>query len=500
MKLFSLFLLLLLLFNFRPFAQNYELAKPNHSYYFKLDDPGFQWSQPQWSPIKVLYFDSSGYSVNHKYNSFYSWKDSLSSCIFENGPSWTGGVLIDLANDKFAFLNSEKDSIYFITSAVVNSSWRFMNIVGNGYVDAHVDSLTYMQAGSIQDSVKCISLTAYDSIGNIDSNNPMNNFNIQLSRSNGFFIVPVFRELPTQVYSMRRIDSIPIISEGTLYDFNVGDKFEYSNVCLDAWGQWQSLNDNLVEIQSKYFSPGLDSVYYCRKSTFRYYSQNFNPPPAFITSGFNIEYDTVKYATSAIPTFSEFPEQNIYHFDTLSLPHSTLLYNYTLMTDSNYYHGRPSYSWKGGFIYNLDGIDSCFHWPSSAFSYNTRIVSTGLGEVYHSEESPDPSANDCYNSLFYYQKGNETYGNFVDLTSGVTEITNTVDISIFPSPVTSLCYVESNSVERIEFRLTDTNGKLLLKEFFIGKTSIYMERLISGIYFLKFISQSGTLVKKIIKQ
>jgi hypothetical protein len=123
-----------------------------------------------------------------------------------------------------------------------------------------------------------------------------------------------------------------------------------------------------------------------------------------------------------------------------------------------------------------------------------------LGEVYHSEESSDPSLYDCYHSLFYYQKGNETFGNYVDLTNNITEVTNKVDFTVFPSPVKDLCYVESKSVERIEFRLTDINGKLLLRDFFIGKTSIYMEKLASGIYFLKFISQSGILVKKIIKQ
>ena len=71
-------------------------------------------------------------------------------------------------------------------------------------------------------------------------------------------------------------------------------------------------------------------------------------------------------------------------------------------------------------------------------------------------------------------------------------------LTVFPNPVTSELRVRSSSNQTLELRLTDLNGKILLrKQSDSGRniTTLYVADFVSGIYHLSCYDSNGLLLK-----
>jgi hypothetical protein len=111
-------------------------------------------------------------------------------------------------------------------------------------------------------------------------------------------------------------------------------------------------------------------------------------------------------------------------------------------------------------------------------------------------------------SLFIYDVTNTTGGNvsksrFVTVSSAVSniaEITSLHDnFSIYPNPAND--YLQIQSPQNISFELMNIQGQLISDIKSAGTTTnVDLSKLAAGIYFIKAMYESGSIVKKFIKQ
>ncbi len=491
-----LFFFFLALTSIHLFAQNFNVAFPFRAQYFALTDQNIN-STLNWSPVKVIYIDSiNAISGGINFFSFDTWKDTSQSfdpvCIEEAAPSWIGSHIAEMNNGFSLFYNYNGDTIFLKTNALTNDTFNFMALSNSGFVIASLDSITWMQQANIQDSVKCFSLLAYDSTGVIIPNHKMNGLSIHLSKSNGFFKSLNFRDLPDNPFELNRIDSVPMISWADVYDYNPGDEFEYYGEC-GGFGGPQPPAENFVRILDKFYSPGMDSVYYHRYTVVSTYVPNPNGNPPYIPWVL-VSEDTLRYFIDQTFLFQTYPEENLYNLD------SSDLRNYTLRKDSSWHFDRPEYTQIFGFLIGNLPLDSCILYNHFEPVFYTLSYSTGLGLTYYESIERNIGGQNCYTRLTYYKKGSEIFGTFVDLTLGLPDEIKNEDISIYPNPVQSICHINWPGMRQGNFILYDLYGRIIRDEQVEGPFTIDVRSLESGVYILSIECNGATHIKKIIKE
>ena len=95
-------------------------------------------------------------------------------------------------------------------------------------------------------------------------------------------------------------------------------------------------------------------------------------------------------------------------------------------------------------------------------------------------------------STFYFDDVQQTS------TLGVVELNNDA-IRIYPNPVNSVLYMESNAIDINRVEIYSMLGHKVLEQKIITN-SINIETLSDGLYFVKFYSGNGSLTKKLIKK
>lgn len=82
--------------------------------------------------------------------------------------------------------------------------------------------------------------------------------------------------------------------------------------------------------------------------------------------------------------------------------------------------------------------------------------------------------------------------------TGVSELTNE-KVKIYPNPVTNCFYVDG--IEgTVKLVLTDLNGRVHISKEIVGQESISIGSLSYGVYFVTFITDKGSAVRKLVKE
>lgn len=127
-----------------------------------------------------------------------------------------------------------------------------------------------------------------------------------------------------------------------------------------------------------------------------------------------------------------------------------------------------------------------------------QVIYSNIGLV---PEAPTISTDKS--KLYYHRKENGVYKLFLRYRSGITQlVTNpneTYGFYLYPNPVNSNLEVVSTQ-EMEELFIYSGNGKLILKQDVRGKnSSINVEELKPGFYFIKAISLKGVITSKFVK-
>lgn len=221
------------------------------------------------------------------------------------------------------------------------------------------------------------------------------------------------------------------LTNGEVYDFEVGDVFHISIASYGPSGNFSELRN--IEIIEKYFSSGGDTVYYVKNILCQG------------TGGFYQFIQNVFYFNLETPLF---PIDSIY-------------------SDPLMYNGRIVNS-------NTDSATTCV-------TLTNYVQGCGVAYEYYNDWEGDQTSTV---NLFYYNKSGEEWG--IPIYVGLSEKNEqNQQVSLFPNPTTDLITInikESNPIE--EAIIYNHLGQKVITAKPINNT-VNVSKLKPGIYFIE---------------
>lgn len=279
------------------------------------------------------------------------------------------------------------------------------------------------------------------------------------------------------LFSSFGLFSQSILTVGEVYDFEIGDEFQYS---IDNYPG--TMLERYVVID-KYFSPNNDTVFY-RQSVSNYYNaHDGNGGTSHFFSSDTISF----YRTNLNDPITTFG-------DTMEI--------YDIYLDSTYMYYPDTIIKYDSNLCGLE-VNGWVSYPPVFESVNrTRIAGRGVGSVwnYHYDpSSPMPYLID--RRLYYYKKGNITCGTPNTVSIKEIELKNS-EIKIYPVPADKVVNIDLGEVNNLKkIHLIDINGKLIPIEIIQNLNAAYSfnsENIPNGIYFVHISTEAISFKKKLI--
>lgn len=262
---------------------------------------------------------------------------------------------------------------------------------------------------------------------------------------------------------------------GKVFDFEIGDKFQYKRNTGGDPG-----NASRLTILDKYYSAEKDTVFYTIN---RSYYNRYNSDGSY-----NFEHDT------------------IYQFYT-NLDSSILSYRPELSYDSIVSLNKDWINIEDIYYDTIVEFDPNFcnkitteiriglYW----FQSERHIWGEGLGLVKRfidTEEDPSGYVENYY--LFYFKKSNCEFGS-PDLTDISENIDNNELVRIFPNPANNFVNVDilANYSGPIHIGLYDLTGRLLKYEMNLSSVSFDVGYLSKGIYIITIEHRKFKITQKL---
>lgn len=242
---------------------------------------------------------------------------------------------------------------------------------------------------------------------------------------------------------------------GEIYDYEIGDMFHFNK-----YGEGPNLNMSyeirtIVQVIGKSYSDDMDTVYYVM-SVKKISRNTYNP-----------EWE-----------FESLIERFEYHH--LDLP---------FICDTTYVSG----------FYNGRTISYFFH-----FSYNWLIeeeYAEGCGQVTIYQEDFDlqyPSFST--KSMVYFKKGQEEWGDPLNLTSVEDHVLDKTQIVVFPNPACDVISISINSNLKFSRLVIYSNIGILFNSTDESFEQINISHFPPGLYIIKAIGDGFTTSRKLIVQ
>ena len=445
-----------------------------------------------------------------------------------NGGSWLGGKVIKEPDGTFLFDNMWQDTVVVKTQALVGDSWIFFDDTTHiSYRATMVAFDTMTVLGSI-DSVKKITIEA-DSAGVVNTMDPVNNFQIILSKHFGFvqvfdlYTFPyhrpdsihinvlffdyyfdlVFGNLPTvggdggcgTTYS-NPVDTSHLIfklipfrnpSKMEINSFDIGDVFESTDNAYEDGFEYLASAVRVDTILSKTSTPY--SVLYTIAS------RNWTTTNILgtVTTSGSYWVSSLAVDTGLMFSFQKLPEEWGAGYFFYYFPLQTVVY--------------PGCE-TAVYVYDRDNID----YVSSQveledhtgdpdvymFGYRSTSYGIGYGQLGYHYRDYSLFGNGDDQGYVYIDKGATVCGGFSPVpVTGLTEIYKPISVDIFPNPVQSrLNILASAMITTIS--ITNLIGETIYSyEYNANKAEIDVSSLPSGVYFIKI---NGTEVRKFLKE
>jgi hypothetical protein len=244
-----------------------------------------------------------------------------------------------------------------------------------------------------------------------------------------------------------------------VYNFNVGDTFDYENV----------IRNYDLEIYTTTFTRMIIS----QKTV-------------------SVNQDTIIYNTNWVIT--NLDSTAVYQLDTFY--RDPLLWS----TGCTFFD-TTTFIFEGKFSNDIESIPLTT--TESGYSYT---VTAGWGETdrYKSEISNNGvDYNSDLTELVYYSNGTQTFGTPYYTLEGVNNISNTLNIDLSPNPTTGTLHLSLSDVgQNYQFILTDLLGKeILSKPISQTETTLDVSNFASGIYLWRLVGKNGTIkTEKVVKE
>ncbi len=453
--------------------------------------------------VKHYFTNSNGYVRGIRIDSVHSYPDSLIYYPFHtlrgsysgtmgiiptdsNGGSWLGKKVIQLNDGTFLFDNIWHDTIIIKTQAEIGDSWIFYQDTSNVYYKAFMMSKTVKSIGSVHDSVKTMVIRAFDRDTGYVPSDPASELIIAVSKNFGFYqafdlyLFPHRYVCPTsycdtatglvndyffQLCTEQQFSFVetPHIQNENLYEYNVGDIFEYHVYCSGTGICQKYILDTIF---SKTVTSSTETEYEIHER-------------GYLQSGYPTTY-SVSYAIKNLTVTAG-------DFDFLNptfMPEE-------LGIDSKYTYFQNDSSC--GFVSPLFTIVSgeLFNDFQPCGSSSTYKVGFGQKQNY---ECHDPTpGNSTSSRMIYSFKNGVSCGTFKYLPTEVNDILLSTDaVTLFPNPANNNLTIRTGKPGKYTVSLTNVSGQQVLANEYDGADIVLdISTLASGFYFVSIADTRG---------
>lgn len=269
------------------------------------------------------------------------------------------------------------------------------------------------------------------------------------------------------------IYSQSILTRGEVYDFEVGDEFQYS------YDTAPGITVDRFVVLSKDFSPDLDTVFYTLFKSYYYYGPDAN------------YQNTIESTTESIV------HQQYTNLGDPIIDFGGGVYVYDMYLDSTYEYFPDTIIGYDSNLCDLEinGYDS---YPPEWHSYQTLYLwGRGVGLVGHYQpQLSGVQPNDIDKNLYYYKKGNFECG--TPVTASLNNLSKKISFKLYPNPSSEKLIIELEKNQTLsQFSLYNALGENQAVDF-IKNGHLYIietSNLSNGVYYLK-ASIDGAIVHR----
>jgi hypothetical protein len=429
-----------------------------------------------------------------------SWVDTVGGTIL-------GRKIIRKHDGWFLFLNQAGDTIRINTQARQNDTWKLMELADKQYIMATINSFSIDSIMGLADSIKTISLQAFDSLDN-PIQYPSNNLLFKLSKHFGLiqtYDLWIFPSIsPTYTLTGKtnpKIDVQPL-SMRDVYDFNVGDEFhfyeyektlDYHGSTFDIRYIWHILTKKMAADSSSVTY----SVWQCLHETYNVFpdlNEHTRNSQDTISITYNFNELDAQYWFNRLPDEFICVRKNGGWSNANHYEEAVVSYSGTdrvrRKTRHDAYLSEPgtNYLWEPWDIAQPEHPNE--HWTSFV---------SGLGKTSGTEYAWLGYTHKWY--LVYYKKGSETWG--TPVAKDCSALTGNEDttkpdippIQIMPNPVITEAKIHLSDFSQTgnsRLVLYDCLGKEVFNEIIHSNPFIFDRNGISnGIYILNYLDNNG---------
>ena len=475
--------------------------------------------------VKRYFINGNGYLRGMRIDSVKAYADSVVHYPFHtprgdynttftipldtSGGSWLGKSVLQLNDGTFLFDNIWRDTITVKTHANVGDSWMFYNDTTSHHYLANVISWDTMTVLGMVDSVKTIRITAYDGVIP-DTTDPVNNFNIVLSKDHGFSKV-----FDLYTFPYHKPDTVFGSGNDYFLDFVVGTVYyhhpaEFSNsifslVTLNNPTYCQLYNWNVGDAFEYSYCPPLspgNCIY-----PYQYYYDSVVGKTTFADSV--LYADTGWEATQILPHFSIVPDYN-YPYDYVSRTRS-LVFGNSFLIDTTLM--PEEYKQANAIFYFPNDTDYCLasgkYRFENIFEGNTPFIpfeagptireyKRGLGLVlyyWHNDGEPNQTTE---TKLLYHNKSGTVCGSYVvPRVTSVPQLLTNIYIELFPNPAAEELIIKTSKVSFNSISIVNLFGQTVSTiQTNKAQTTIDVRNIPAGVYNLCISSESGERVNR----
>ncbi len=511
----------LVLNSFYCTAQNYQCLKSGPANIF-INGNGYIRGM-RVDSVRAIGSDTVYYPYHTPRGAYYSCTGYPAPPLDSAGSSWLGKNVIQQPDGTFLFDNLW-DTVVIRSQAITGDSWVLYSDTTQISYKATVTATDTMNVLGTIDSVKKITIEA-DSAGAVNTNDPVNNFEIILSKHSGF--VKVF-DLYTFPY--HRPDTIRTNTQYFDYymDLVLGNLGTWDVTCYNPYPVLPDTNNSVFHLIS-FQNPTIMEIYdFAVGDVYEFNDYHNNAGSGYVSETI---LDTV-ISSTITPYYITSSSKE--HTSTTSLIVTGITYTTTVTNsfDTAYgggdttkllYLGRLPEEWKSGLFYHYAShapvLDSCmtsiYTIDNDNINYESRSVifqstdfnlaigysntSYGIGYGRTGISSYNYSFGTGETGQYVYiDKSGSSCGTFSPLANAVKNI-NTVagNIQVYPNPTHDLLTISASGAIS-DVTICNMLGEVIMNQVCNSqKVQANVAGLPTGMYLIKI---NGTEVKKFMKE
>lgn len=376
----------------------------------------FQDTENRICALKVVEKLQTNDTINYRLNSVWNFDDYQN--ITPDGISWNGNECVRIG-DAYYFFNLKHDSLKILPFARLNTSWICYQFSDNDLIVAKISKKEISSVLGSTDSVKTIVFQRQSKTGEF-INDLVNGKSIEISKNHGFTKIIDFKSFPGEFVQKSLIGMThpslgkAYLTNREIYDFDIADEFHYEISYSNPPNGTGRFSKVIRKVIGKHFSNDNDTVTY-----------------TFQTK------DDKKFVT-----WMPYTETNSITVDTIKV-------KYVLKSDSLYVPDEPIIDENYGYVsYMLsnDADDRRILMPSAEMlrkegdHWRAIMYDPGMSVSYKEgcglfDMNSDYFPGMSHETMVYYKKGNQTWGNPY-LINSVDELKND-QVSVYPNPLNS---------------------------------------------------------------